>query len=525
MASAGDDRPAGDPPATPTGPTGMVALVGAGPGDPRLITVRGLELLRAAEVVVYDHLASPRLLDFAPPEALRIAAGKSIGHRTMTQEQINATLAEHARVGRRVVRLKGGDPYVFGRGGEEAEHLADLGIPFEVVPGVTSGLGATAAAGIAVTHRDAASAVAFVTGHADPTNVGRLDWPALARFPGTLVLYMGVTRLRDLCATLVAEGKPPATPAALVEAGTTPRQRTVAATLATLPDRAAEAKVGFPALLVVGDVVARRGRLAWFEGLPLRGQRIVVTRPAAGPVDDPARRLEDLGAEVLLAPMIEVRPVADLAALDAAIRRVGTYDWLVFTSAHGVRHFLDRLLALGLDLRALGPARLAAIGPSTAQALASYHLRADLVPDSHNSEGLAAALADRARGRRILLARASRGREVLAEELLGIADLDRVATYEHQDAERLPPAVAERLEAGTVDWVTFTSPATVARFATLASSDVRGRLGRGIAVATISPLTSAAARERGWEVAAEAAAASWDGVVAAIRAAVAGTGA
>ena len=517
MATPDHARPA-DP--APARPPGSVALVGAGPGDPGLITVRGLELLWGAEVVVYDHLANPALLDSAPPGALRIAAGKSIGHKTLTQEQINATLAEHALLGRRVVRLKGGDPYVFGRGGEEAEHLAGLGIPFEVVPGVTSGLGATAAAGIAVTHRDAASAVAFVTGHADPNNDGRLDWPSLARFPGTLVIYMGVTRLRDLCTTLIAGGKAPDCPAALVEAGTTPRQRTVAGTLATLPDRALAEQVGFPALLVVGEVVARRGRLAWFESLPLLGQRIVVTRPLGNPGDDPARPLAALGAEVLLAPMIEVAPVTDSTALDAAIRRVATYDWLVFTSANGVRHFLDRLLALDLDPRALGTTRLAAIGPSTAEALASYHLRVDLIPAAHTSEGLVAALRERAPGQRILLARASRGRGVLAESLGSTAVLDEVVAYDHRDATRLPDAIAERLAVNSIDWITFTSPATVTRFAALVPDAARAQIGRAIRVATISPLTSHSVRAAGWEVAAEAETASWDAVIAAIQAQV-----
>ena len=308
---------------------GIVWLVGAGPGDPRLLTLRGLEVLRQAEVVVYDHLASARLLGFVPPSAIRIAAGKSIGHKTMTQDQINTTLVEHAQLGRRVVRLKGGDPYVFGRGAEEAAYLHDRGIPFEVVPGVTSGLGATSYAGIAVTHRESASAVAFVTGHDDPHNVGRLDWPALARFPGTLVIYMGVTRLRRICQTLIDGGKPADTPAAMVESGTLPRQKTVAATLATLPDRAEFEQVGFPALLVVGEVVARRARLNWFETLPLLGQRIVSTRPAAAG-DDSARRLEDLGAEVLVGPLVEIAPLADPRPLDAALDRLDQFDWLVF---------------------------------------------------------------------------------------------------------------------------------------------------------------------------------------------------
>ncbi len=501
------------------GEVGVVYLVGAGPGDPQLLTLRGLEVLKRAEVVVYDHLASPRLLAFAPPEAIRIAAGKSIGHKTMSQEAINAALAEHATLGRRVVRLKGGDPYVFGRGGEEAEHLHDLGIPFQVVPGVTSGLGATAYAGIAVTHRESASAVAFITGHDDPNNVGRLDWPALARFPGTLVIYMGVTRLRHLCETLIAGGRSADTPAAMVASGTLPNQKTVEATLATLPDQALAEKVGFPALLVVGDVVARRARLGWFESLPLFGQRVVVTRPVES-ADDSARRLESLGAEVLVAPTVEIRPTLDPRALDHAIDRLGSFDWLVFTSGNGVRHFLDRLLARGRDLRSLGSIQLAAIGPATAEALARYHLKADLVPDSFRSEALAEALRDRVQGRRVLLARADRGRTILLDELSQVAEVEQVAAYQNADAEAIPPEILQRIEAGSVDWITLTSSAIAERFHALLSTEARAKVGPTIRVATISPVTSATVAGLGWPVAAEATTYTWGGVVEAIQAAV-----
>ena len=504
---------------TPNGPEagGIVFLVGAGPGDPRLLTLRGLEVLQRAEVVVFDHLASSRLLGFAPPGALRIAAGKSIGHKTMTQDQINATLADHAQRGLRVVRLKGGDPYVFGRGGEEAEHLHALGIRFEVVPGVTAGLGATAYAGIAVTHRESSSAVAFVTGHDDPHNVGRLDWPALARFPGTLVIYMGVTRLRHLCQTLIDGGKSPDTPAAMVEAGTLPRQKTVAATLATLPDRALAEGVGFPALLVVGEVVARRAQLNWFESLPLLGQRIVITRPIESG-DDSARRLEDLGAEVLLAPTIEILPIADPGPLDAALDRLDQFDWLVFTSANGVRHFLDRLLTRGGDLRRLGSVQLAAIGPATAEALGRYHLRADLVPDSSRSEGLADLLRDRVRGQRVLLARADRGRTVLQDELGPVATVEQVAVYQNRDVAEAPAEVLSRIEAGTVDWITLTSSAGAERLYAWLSPAARGLVGSRIKLAAISPVTSDTVNRLGWSVAAEAEDSSWDGLVQAILA-------
>jgi len=497
---------------------GMVHLVGAGPGDPGLLTRLGHDALARAEVVVYDHLASARLLDLAPKGALRIAAGKSIGHCTLSQGEINDVLAHHALLGRRVVRLKGGDPYVFGRGAEEAEHLRKLGIPFRVVPGVTAALGATSYAGIPVTHREAASAVAFVTGHHDPADPGRLDWAALARFPGTLVIYMGVTRLASLCRSLVREGKPPSTPAAMVQSGTLARQRTAVGTLADLPDRVAAAGIGPPALLVVGDVVARRPELAWFEELPLFGRRIVVTRPA-DESDRSAASLEALGAEVLVAPTVEILPVADPTLLDAAIDRLGSFDWLVFTSGNGVRHFLDRLEARGRDLRALGSLRLAAIGPATAEALARYHLRADLVPDSYRSEALAGALAGEVAGRRVLLARADRGRAILKDELGRIAEVEQVAAYRNADAESLPPAVLARIEEGTVDWITLTSSAIAERLHALLPGPARSRVGREIRLATISPVTTAAVARLGWPVAAEATAYTWDGVVAAIVAA------
>ena len=503
---------------------GMVHLVGAGPGDPGLLTRRGHEALGRAEVVVYDHLASPRLLDLAPSSALRIAAGKTIGHCTLSQDEINDVLVAQARLGRRVVRLKGGDPYVFGRGAEEAEHLARHGIPFIVVPGVTAALGATSYAGIPVTHRDAASAVAFVTGHAqqgaDPDQAGRLDWAALARFPGTLVIYMGVTRLSALCRTLIAGGKDPATPSAMIQSGTLSRQKTVVSTLADLPDRASEAGIGPPALLVVGEVVARRPELSWFEARPLFGQRIVVTRPLDDS-DASAEVLEALGAEVLIAPTVRILPVEDFGPLDRAIDRLPSFDWLVFTSGNGVRHFLDRLEARGRDLRALGHLRLAAIGPSTAEALARYRLKADLVPDSYRSEALADALIGPAAGKRVLLARADRGRTLLKDVLEGVAEVEQVPTYRNVDAESLPPAVAARIADGSVDWITLTSSAIAERLFALVPGPDRGRLGTSIRLASISPVTTAAVARLGASVQAEAEVYTWAGLVDAIVARVA----
>jgi uroporphyrinogen III methyltransferase / synthase len=500
------------------GERGIVYLIGAGPGDPGLFTRRGAEVLGRADVVIYDHLASPRLLDLAPAGALRVSAGKSIGHCTMSQDAINALLVEHASEGRVVVRLKGGDPFVFGRGGEEAEYLRARGIGFEVVPGITAGVGVTAYAGMPVTHRDAASAVAFVTGHGDPEATpgpGRLDWEALARFPGTLVVYMGVTRLAALCRTLVRLGKPAATPAALVESGTLAGQRTVAGTLGDLAAKVADAGLGPPALVVIGEVVARREALRWFEDRPLFGQRIVVTRPS-GESDRSASALEALGAEVLLAPAVEILPLEDDAPLDGAIARLGEFDWLVFTSGNGVRAFLDRLDRLGRDLRAVGHLKLAAIGPATAEALAQYRLRADVVPGSFRSEALAEALADRVAGRRVLLARADRGRAILKEELERIAHVEQVAVYRNADAATLPAAVLARIEEGSIDWITLTSSAIAQRLHGLLSETARARVGREVRIASLSPVTSETAAKLGWPVAAEARVFTWDGLIEAI---------
>ena len=496
-------------------PRGIVYLVGAGPGDPGLLTRRGFDVLKTAEVVVFDHLANDRLLDLAPASAERIGAGKTSGRHTIPQEEINRLLVEHARLGRRVVRLKGGDPFVFGRGGEEAEHLRAQGIPFVVVPGVTAGVGATAYAGMPVTHRGASSAVAFVTGHNDPEADDRLDWRALAAFPGTLVVYMGVTRLAALCRVLIRHGKPAETPAAMVQWGTLPRQRTVLATLADLPGRAVDAGLGAPALLVVGEVVQRRSSLAWFEGRPLFGRRIVVTRPE-GESDTSAALLEELGAEVLVAPTVVIRPIDDPGPLDRAIGRLDEFDWLVFTSSNGVTHFLDRLETLGRDLRALGRVKLAAIGPATAEALARYRLRADLIPPSYRSEALARALIREASGKRILLARADRGRALLKDELERVAHVEQIAIYRNADAETLPAEVARRIEEGSVDWITLTSSAIAARLHAMLSERARSHIGSTIRLASISPVTTEAARRLGWEVAAEAEEFTWAGLVASV---------
>jgi uroporphyrinogen III methyltransferase / synthase len=497
---------------------GKVYLVGAGPGDPWLLTRKGEAVLARADVVVYDHLASTRLLDLASESAERVLAGKSVGHCILTQEEINELLIGNARAGRIVVRLKGGDPLVFGRGGEEASALQRAGIPFEIVPGVTAGLGVTAYAGIPVTHRESSSAVAFITGHGDPdcdTGPGRLDWSALARFPGTLVVYMGVTHLAAICRTLISQGKAGNTPAAVIESGTLPCQRSWVGTLETIAEIGHSAGVRPPALLVVGSVVELRTKLEWFEKLPLFGQRVVITRPRQDAFRA-ASVLEHLGAEVILAPTVEVRALADPKPIDGAIDRLGEYDWLVFTSANGVRFFMQRLEERGRDLRALGHLKLAAIGPATADVLAGFHLRADLVPESYRSEALAEALGRIASGQKILLARADRGRTLLKDELDQLAAVDQVSVYENLDAESLPDAVIERILDGTVDWITLTSSAITERLHALLPESARRRVGREVRLASLSPVTSATASGLGWDVAVEASEFTWDGLVNAL---------
>ncbi len=502
-----------------TTPSGFVELVGAGPGDPGLITVRGRAAVQQAEVLIYDQLVHPSLLDLVRPEAERIFAGKRAGRLVYTQDEINQLLVEKARQGKRVVRLKGGDPLVFGRGAEEAAFLRAHGIPYRIVPGVTAAVGVSGYTELPITHRAAASAVALVTGHDDPRDPkARVNWPSLAKFPGTLVVYMGVAHLKDICEVLIEHGMSPETPAAVVERGTWARQRSVAATLSSLPELVSTHRLHPPALLIVGSVVNLRPERSWFESLPLFGQRILVTRPA----EDcrlASEQLETLGAEVLQAPTVEVQPLQDFQALDDILARIRSFDWLVFTSRHGVDAFLGRLMHLGHDARALGGLKLAAIGPGTADQLQRWHLRADLVPDRFLSEGLVEALSPLVLGKRVLLARANRGRTLLCDQLEAIAQVEQVAVYQNLDAAALPAGVVQAMEAGEIDWITLTSSAITERLFNLLPAHIREKVEREIKLVSISPVTTATAQKLGWTVAAEAQTYTWDGVVQAICAA------
>ncbi len=482
-----------------------VALVGAGTGNPGLLTLRAAECLAEADLVIYDRLVPERLLEFAAPEIPRVR---------VTQEQdIIPLLIERAREGKRVVRLKGGDPFLFGRGGEEALALHEAGIPFEVVPGVTAALAAAAYTGIPLTHPGHASAVALITGHGGAAG---LDWAALARFPGTLVLYMAIAPLAEIVAELLRHGMNASTPCAVVRHASLGTQQTIEAPLLKLPEAVREAGITPPAMVLIGDVVGLRAQLSWFDKLPLLGKRGLVTRPRHQAAEL-VQQLEALGAACSLLPLVEVREPPEWGPVDRALASLATYDWLVFTSVNGVHAFVRRLRATGRDLRALGSLRLAVIGPSTADALREYHLEPDLIPAEYRSEALAAALMPVAAGRRILLARADRGRDLLRDELGKVATVEQVAVYSQVDAVDPTAEGLQALRRGEIDFVTLTSSNIARALAAALDEATRAMIHAGkVRLVSISPVTSAAIRELGLPVAAEATEYTMAGVVEAL---------
>lgn len=485
---------------------GKVYLVGAGPGDPALLTLRGRDVIAKAQVLVYDHLVDPGVLRWAPPDAETVYVGKQAGQHSLPQEQINELLLARAQAGKYVVRLKGGDPFVFGRGGEEAEALAAAGVEFEVVPGVTAGVAAPAYAGIPLTHRNWASDVAFITGHEDDARSGasQVDWQALGRWQGTLVFYMGVKNLPRITEQLISQGMAPDRPAAVIEWGATPRQRTVTGTLETLVARAQQAQIKPPSLVVVGEVVKLRQKLAWFERRPLFGKHVVVTR-ARAQASDLAGRLGELGAQVIECPAIRIEPPTDPTPLRAAVDRIRQYHWVVFTSVNGVDSFFNVLFQAGHDARCLSAAQLCAIGPATAARLREYGLVAELVPTRYVAEAIIEAFehTDDLKGKNILLPRAETARAVLVEGLhrLG-AVVDEVPAYRTVEDQGLGPAVEAALKEG-LDWVTFTSSSTVHNF--LSRVDLTALRKRKPLIASIGPVTSATIKAAGLDVDVEAA--------------------
>ena len=491
---------------------GCVYLVGAGPGDPGLLTLRGAECLARADLVLYDGLVNPLLLRHSHASAERTCRAEGPAGRVIPQEEINRRLIEAARSGKTVVRLKGGDPFIFGRGSEEAAALAAAGIPFEVVPGITAATAAAVYTGISLTHRDHASAVAFITGHEDPAKTTSLDYAALASFPGTLVFYMGLHRLDAIAHSLIEAGKPTTTPACVVSRATQPRQRTVTGTLGEIASMATSAELHAPSLVIVGDCVRLREQARWFEDRPLFGQVIGITRPE-DQADDAALRAVELGAFPVMLPMIEIAPPENWIDVDAELSHLSDFDWIVFTSANGVRGLLGRLWEAGHDVRCLAHARLAAIGPSTNAALAKYSLRADLVPTEFRAEALADVLRPHVAGKRVLWAHASRGRDVLPTELAAAgAIVTQLVVYQNRDVDRLPQAALRQIECGELDWIALSSPSIARNLARLLTDEAKARLGCQTKLVSISPVTTAAAQEEGLPIAAEATEYTWEGL-------------
>jgi uroporphyrinogen III methyltransferase/synthase len=486
--------------------TAKVYLVGAGPGDPELITLKARRVLVSADCILYDHLANSELLDLAPESAERIYVGKKKSEHALSQEEICALLVERGKRGLNVIRLKGGDPFLFGRGGEEAEALADAGIPFEVVPGVTSPLGIAAYTGVPLTHRDHTSVVTFITGH----DVLKIDWSKVGTSE-TLVIFMGLSQFDEIARCIIAGGRAASTPAMAVRWGTRPDQDVLTGTLETLPRLIHENALKPPATIIVGDVVRLRDKLSWFEKLPLFGKRIVVTR-AAEQAGQMATALHQLGADVIELPTIQIEPAEDYAPLDRALGNLRDYQWLIFTSVNGVRFFLDRLDRSSADLRAI-EGRICAIGPATRDALQQFHIKVDVVAERYVAEGLLAALAPwDLTGARILIARAAVARDVLPQELTKRgASVDVVEAY-----RTVAPADLAVRAMGVLatkpDWITFTSSSTASNLVAAVGAE---RL-RGIRCASIGPITTATLSQRGVSVTVEASSYTIPGLVQAV---------
>ncbi|MHB8172327.1 MAG: uroporphyrinogen-III C-methyltransferase [Thermincolia bacterium] len=497
---------------------GHVYLVGAGPGDPGLITVKGLECIKKSDCIVYDRLASPRLLVHAKPEAELVYVGKSPERHTLNQEEINRVLIEKALQGKIVTRLKGGDPFVFGRGGEEAEALIEYGIGFEVVPGITSAIAVPAYAGIPVTHRDFASSFAVMTGNEDPTKEdSRFAWDKVATAAGTLVILMGMSNLQQIVDKLIANGRPVDTPVALIRWGTRPEQKTLTGTLEDIADMARAAKFKHPAIIVIGEVVTLREKLKWFENKPLFGQRIVVTR-SRHQVSALSQVIEDLGGEPLEFPTIDIAPSDDFSPMDEAINNINTYNWIIFTSVNGVESFFARMRAVKKDLRDLKGISLCAIGPKTREALENYGLICDFVPGEFVAEAILEGLKDKEMaGKRVLLPRADIARKVLPDTLKEMgARVDDVVAYKTVKGGGNIGQLREMLTKKQIQIVTFTSSSTVKNFVELLATPDYLQLMAGVKVACIGPITAKTARDLGLQVDIEAAEYTIEGLIKAI---------
>ena len=481
---------------------GKVYLIGAGPGDPGLITIKGLECIEKADVIIYDYLASPMFLQHAKKNAEVVYVGKKGGDHTLSQDKISALIVEKANMGLTVARLKGGDPFIFGRGAEEAEELIKAGISFEVVPGVTSAIAAPAYAGIPLTHRRFTSTVAFVTGHEDPTKEeSSINWAALAKGMGTIVFLMGVKNLPNITSQLISHGMHNNTPVALVQWGTTSRQFTVTGTLDNIVERVKSAGLKSPAIIIVGQVIKLRETMQWFENRPLMGKRIVVTR-AREQASELVKVLSDLGAECLECPTIKVVPPDDWKPLDMAIEHLSSYDWLIFTSVNSVNFFFERLFKQNRDVRALSNLRTASIGPATAKRMFNFGLKSDIVPKSYMAESVIEAFAQEdIKGKKVLLPRAKEARPILPVELAKMgAEVNEVTAYRTEEVRDNVDILMTGLEQGTIDLITFTSSSTVKNFHALIPPAKFNDLMKGVTVAAIGPITADTAKELGIDV-------------------------
>jgi uroporphyrinogen III methyltransferase/synthase len=481
---------------------GFVHIVGAGPGDPGLITVRGKECIARADVVVYDYLASEQLLEFARPGAELIYAGKIGGRHNHEQWQINDLLVEKALSGKVVTRLKGGDPFIFGRGGEECEALVTAGIPYEIVPGITAATGAAAYGGIPLTHRHVTTSVAFVTGHEDPEKESSdIDWERLSLGSGTIVFYMGIKNLPQITRSLMEHGRPPETPVALIRWGTRPEQQVLTGTLADISDIARKAAFKAPAITIVGEVVKLREKLRWFDARPLFGKGILVTR-AADQAGEFSRLLAAQGASVYECPTIKLTLPESWDELDREIDRLTTYDWTVFTSANAVSFFFDRITAKGLDCRSFGSCRVCAVGPKTAALLAARGIKADMIPTDYKAEGVVEEFRKiDLQGKKILFPRADKSRELIPHSLAEMgAVVAAPIAYRNIVPGTLPLNVIQALEEQRINCVTFTSSSTAENLAAMLGENRMLRLLDGVAVAAIGPVTAGTCRELGLKV-------------------------
>ncbi|MDO8589061.1 MAG: uroporphyrinogen-III C-methyltransferase [Armatimonadota bacterium] len=477
---------------------GKVYLVGAGPGDPKLCTLKAVECIQRADVLVYDRLVHSSILKHARPDAELIYVGKASSDHTMRQEDINRLLADKAKEGKTVTRLKGGDPFVFGRGGEEAELLVQEGVPFEIVPGITSAIAVPAYAGIPVTHRKICSTLGIITGHEDPGKTeSSIKWDKIATGIDTMVFLMGVENLSNIVAGLLDNGRSADTPIALIRWGTRANQETLVGTLRDIIEKVNKTGFKSPAVTVVGDVVRLRDTLRWFDNRPLFGKKVLVTR-SREQASVLTEALQELGAEVIEFPVIKIVPPADWAPVDEAVGKIGSFDWLIFTSANGVDRLAVRLLETGRDVRALAGPKIAAIGPATAEALESLGMRVDYVPNEFVAEAVVKQFPEEVRGKRILLARAGAAREVLPEKLAERGAEVTVATvYETVLEDSNAAEVKQMLSDGEIDIVTFTSSSTVKNFAALVGSNGKLSIPESVTVACIGPVTAKTAEDSG----------------------------